>query len=72
MKMHCMLVEWLTKTQPYFDVMIDESTDRGGSQNHIIYIRVEIVSFVWGLVKLRKTTSATDITVGVKLRLGKV
>ncbi|GAV01733.1 hypothetical protein RvY_12393 [Ramazzottius varieornatus] len=46
--------------------MIDESTDRGGSQNLIIYIRGEIdgdsVSFFWGLVKLRKTTSAADIT----------
>ncbi|GAU88623.1 hypothetical protein RvY_01290 [Ramazzottius varieornatus] len=66
MKMRCMLVAWLTKTQLYFDVMIDESTDSDGSQNLIIYIRVEIdgdpVSFFWGLVKLRKTTSAADIT----------
>ncbi|GAU95525.1 hypothetical protein RvY_07127 [Ramazzottius varieornatus] len=64
MKMRCMLVAWLT--QPHFGVMIHESTDRGGSQNLIIYIRVEIdgdpVSFFWGLVKMTKTTSATDIT----------
>ncbi|GAU94175.1 hypothetical protein RvY_06000 [Ramazzottius varieornatus] len=66
MKMRCMLVAWLTKIQPYLGVMIDESTDRGGSHNLIIYIRVEIdgdpVLFFWGLVKLRETTSAADIT----------
>ncbi|GAV06955.1 hypothetical protein RvY_16861 [Ramazzottius varieornatus] len=66
MQMRYMLVAWLTKTQPYFGVMIDESTDRGGSQNLIMHIRVEIdgdpVSVFWGLVKLRKTTSAADMT----------
>ncbi|GAV07123.1 hypothetical protein RvY_16998 [Ramazzottius varieornatus] len=66
MKMRYMLVAWLMKTQPYFGVMINESTDRGGSQNHIIYIRDEIVedpvSFFRGLVKLRKTTSTAEMT----------